>query len=259
LSGDERPDGDVVMATVYLRSATGRALLDAPPDRLTDAAPYRPAPATVARAVDELTRRGFRVEAAGLTLSVSGSPALFERECGVTLTRVEAAPGDGRGVTWRSSSPVMHLAGLEDVIEGVTLAVPAAPLAAGEHGGRWAGDDLDAGAAVHLGRRQAVRQEERETMAKARAKAKSTPRTARTGAAAARPAGRGNRKGGVLFKGPDGTLYLITEDELQRFALTSKEQALFKSRLQRCFAGAVKTSLGVSASDSVSASDGVLP
>jgi hypothetical protein len=254
LSGGERPDGDVVMATVYLRSATGRALLDAPSDRLTDAGPYRPAPGTVARAIDALTRRGFRVEAAGLTLSVSGSPALFERECGVTLTRVEAAPEDGRGVTWRSSSPVMHLAGLEDVIEGVTLAVSAAPLAAG-----WAGGDLHAGAAVHLGRRRAVRQEERETMTKARAKAKSTPRTGRTSVAAARPAGRGGRKGGVLFKGPDGTLYLITEDELQRFALTSKEQALFKSRLQRCFAGAVKTSLGVSASDSVSASDGVLP
>jgi hypothetical protein len=69
------------------------------------------------------------VEAIGLTLSISGPRELFERECGVTLTRVETPLGGKRLVrSWRSSEPVMHIPALDDVIEGITLASLAAPL-----------------------------------------------------------------------------------------------------------------------------------
>jgi hypothetical protein len=117
---------DFVMATVYLRSASGKSLLEAQSTALMDVEPYRPAEGSIARATGELTRRGFRVEAVGLTLSISGPPELFERECRATLTRVETRLEGKRPVrSWRSSEPVMHIPELDDVIEGITLAVPA--------------------------------------------------------------------------------------------------------------------------------------
>jgi hypothetical protein len=117
------------MATVYLRSASGRSLLEAESTALMDVEPYRPAGGSIARATRELTRRGFRVEAVGLTLSISGPRELFERECSVTLTRVES-PLEGKRLAWfwRSSEPVMHIPALDDIIEGIILAAPAAPL-----------------------------------------------------------------------------------------------------------------------------------
>ena len=126
--GDENAS-DFVMATVCLRSASGRSLLEAKSTEIMDAEPYRPAEGSIARATGELTRRGFKVEAVGLTISISGPRELFERECGVTLTRVETPLGGKRLVrSWRSSEPVMHIPALDDVIEGITLAVPAVPL-----------------------------------------------------------------------------------------------------------------------------------
>ncbi len=120
---------DFVMATVYLRSAGGLSLLEAQSTALMDVEPYRPAEGSIARATGELKRRGFRVEAAGLTLSISGPRELFERECSVTLTRVETRLEGKRLVRfWRSSEPVMHIPALDNVIEGITLAVPAVPL-----------------------------------------------------------------------------------------------------------------------------------
>ncbi len=123
------PEKDTVMATVYLRSASGKSLLQIGRAGPMDVGPYRPAEASVARATGELTRRGFTVEAIGLTLSISGPRELFERECGVILTRVESRLEGERPIRfWQSSRPVMQIAGLEDVIEGITLATPAAPL-----------------------------------------------------------------------------------------------------------------------------------
>ena len=117
---------DFVMATVYLRSASGRSLLKAESTALTDVGPYRPADRSVARATSELARRGFRVEGVGLTLSISGPREVFERECGVTLTRIETRLEGKRLVpSWRSTEPVLHIPMLDDVIEGITLAIPS--------------------------------------------------------------------------------------------------------------------------------------
>ncbi len=119
---------DFVMATVRLRSASGRSLLEAEGEGCVDDEPYRPAEERIARATRELTRRGFRIEATGLTLSISGPRELFERECRAILTRVETRL-EGKHLVrfWRSSEPVMHIAALDDIIEGITLAAPAAP------------------------------------------------------------------------------------------------------------------------------------
>ena len=125
---DNMTPSDFVVATVYLRSASGRSLLEAESMALTDVEPYRPAEGSVARATGELTLRGFKVEAVGLTLSISGPRALFERECSVVLTQVENRVDKRLVRFWRSSEPVMHIPALDDVIEGITLAVPAVSL-----------------------------------------------------------------------------------------------------------------------------------
>ncbi|HYL81777.1 MAG TPA: hypothetical protein VEU07_13245 [Candidatus Acidoferrum sp.] len=125
----EVPDRDFVMANVYLRSASGRSLREAESAALMDMEPYRAAGGNIARAINELTRRGFRVESCGLTLSISGPKQLFERQCGVTLAQCDTRVREGGSRRlWRSSRPVMHIAELDDLIEGITLAVPAAPL-----------------------------------------------------------------------------------------------------------------------------------
>lgn len=129
MSHSDDTASDFVMATVHLRSASGRSLLEAESTALMDVEAYRPAEGSIARATRELTRRGFRVETVGLTLSISGPRELFERECSVTLTRAETRL-EGKDLVrfWRSSEPVMHIPALDDVIEGITLAVPAVPL-----------------------------------------------------------------------------------------------------------------------------------
>ncbi|HYL81776.1 MAG TPA: hypothetical protein VEU07_13240 [Candidatus Acidoferrum sp.] len=63
--------------------------------------------------------------------------------------------------------------------------------------------------------------------------------------------------GGVVVRGPDGRLYFIPTDELEAFALTASQRKQFEDCLSGSLAHCVQSS-GVSASDSVSASDGVL-
>lgn len=120
---------EFVMATVHLRPASGRSLLKSKSTALLDCEAYRPAEGSIARVAAQLTRRGFRVETVGLTLSISGPRTLFERECSVTLRRVETRlEGKDRVRYWQSSERVMHIPALDDLIEGITLAVPAVSL-----------------------------------------------------------------------------------------------------------------------------------
>lgn len=122
----------IVMATVYLRSKTGRSLLQgqAVPG---DVRPYQAAPETVHKAVAELERRGFKIEAQGVTLSISGPPQLFEQTFGTEISFEESTyhePGQTQPrvrFVYRSSKPVMHIPGLEDIIEGIVLAAPGIP------------------------------------------------------------------------------------------------------------------------------------
>jgi len=79
-------------------------------------------------------------------------------------------------------------------------------------------------------------------MKKAKAKAKPT----------------GSIKGGILFRGADGNLYFIKERALKQYRLLPAKQKKMESSLRKAFAFSIQAS-GVSASDSVSASDGVLP
>ena len=78
-----------LMATVYVKSQSGRSLLregDAPP---MDPGAYRPSPEAMERVMSGLEQLGFRIEAKGVTLSISGPPELFEQACGVSLSREE--------------------------------------------------------------------------------------------------------------------------------------------------------------------------
>ncbi len=115
------------MATVYLRSARGGSLLSAAEKPILDPAPYLPAPGTLARTRAELERLGFRIEAEGAaTLSVSAPAALFERLCGVRISR---AGKDADRRRYESTPAVLRIAGLEDLVDGMVIATPGKPLA----------------------------------------------------------------------------------------------------------------------------------
>ncbi len=123
----------LLMATVYLKSQTGRSLLQEKPAAPSDPVPYLPSPETIKKAIAELTRLGFTIEAQGATLSVSAPPELFEQVCGVKISFEETTeydPQQGRTMkrrVYRSSRPVMQIQGLDDIIEGMTFAVPGRP------------------------------------------------------------------------------------------------------------------------------------
>jgi len=69
---------------------------------------------------------------------------------------------------------------------------------------------------------------------------------------------KGGKEGGVLFRGADGNLYFINDSALQQYRLPPEEKREIESSLRKAFAGCIQQA-GVSASDTVSASDGVLP
>jgi hypothetical protein len=124
---------EILMATVYLKSKTGRSLLQERKPMLADPAPYLPSSETIQKAITELQQRGFTIEAQGVTLSISGPPELFEAVCSVKVsfdeTKVQE-PGQIRPQTrlvYRSSQLVMKIHGLEDIIEGIIFAIPGVP------------------------------------------------------------------------------------------------------------------------------------
>ncbi len=73
-----------------------------------------------------------------------------------------------------------------------------------------------------------------------------------------KPKTKASQEGGVLFRGADGNLYFITDSDLQQYRLKPADQKNVESGLRKAFAGCIQAA-GVSASDSVSASDGVFP
>lgn len=119
-----------IMATVYLKSHSGRTLLDPSNPVTGNSSLYQATPETIQRAIVELQQRGFTIEAQGITLSISVSAELFERVFGVSIqTKSHQELGQPAGLLiYRSTKPVMQIHGLEDLIEGVVLAVPAVPL-----------------------------------------------------------------------------------------------------------------------------------
>lgn len=121
-----------LMATVYLRSMSGRSLLQEGIAG-TDPTPFISSPETIQRAISELKKCGFTIEAKGVTLSISGSPELFEKIFDVKISIEEIkrkGPGQIHPRSWfiyHSSKPVMKIQELEDFIEGIVLAKPGVP------------------------------------------------------------------------------------------------------------------------------------
>ena len=121
-----------LMATVYLKSTSGRSLLQEGIAG-TDPTPFISSPETIQRAISELKKRGFTIEAKGVTLSISGSPELFEKIFDVKISIEEIKRKDPEQIhpqSWfiyHSSKPVMQLKELEDAIEGIILAKPGIP------------------------------------------------------------------------------------------------------------------------------------
>jgi hypothetical protein len=127
MTPDERGTGsEIVLASVYLRSPSGASLLRMGRGRPRDLRAHLPDQATIEQAVAALEARGFTIAGRGVTISISGSPALFEEVCGVRLTKVEGRQ-PGQPHYYRSSEEVMHIKGLEQLIDGIVLVIPGVP------------------------------------------------------------------------------------------------------------------------------------
>lgn len=118
----------MVMATVFLKSRSGRSLLQERQAAPIDAAPYLPSSETISKALAALRRHGFEIEAQGVTLSISGSLELFEHTCGVKISAEEKTvkdPGRTKPVkqyVHRSSQPIMRIPDTDDIIDGIVIA-----------------------------------------------------------------------------------------------------------------------------------------
>lgn len=120
----------IVMATVYLKSKTGRSILKEAKFSPIDPTPYTPNLETIQKAIFELEKRGFKVEAQGITLSISGPPELFEEVCGIKVFYEERIKNklekikEGAKLIYQGSKPLIRIKGLEDIIEGIAFAIP---------------------------------------------------------------------------------------------------------------------------------------
>jgi len=125
---------ETLMATVYVKSESGRSLLREGATAPMDPGAYRPSPAAMEKVVSALEQLGFRIEAKGVTLSISGPPELFKEACAVSLSREEKPVSEPLGAKnrtmriFRSSQAVMHIPELDDLIEGIVLSTPGYPL-----------------------------------------------------------------------------------------------------------------------------------
>ena len=123
----------IVMATVFLKSKTGRSLLGKIGNVPGEPEQYMATTETFRKAISELKQRGFTIEAEGVTLSISGLPEQFEQSCGIKISceeKIIFEPGKTQPRTqlvYRASKPVMQIQGLENIIEGIVLAIPGVP------------------------------------------------------------------------------------------------------------------------------------
>lgn len=123
----------ILIATVYLKSQSGRSFLGDGKAVPIDPTPYLPSSETIKRAINELQRLGFKIEAQGVTLSISGPPELFEQTCGVKIwaeERIVHEPGKTKTIKqpfYRSSQPEMHIKEMSDIIEGIVISILGVP------------------------------------------------------------------------------------------------------------------------------------
>lgn len=124
----------ILMATVYVKSQSGRSLLHERKASLIDPRSYLPSTETMDKVVAELQQLGFNIEASGVTLSISGPPELFERTFGVQISLEERVVQDSRGgkprtlYIFRSSQSIMNTQELQDYIDGIVISTPGFPL-----------------------------------------------------------------------------------------------------------------------------------
>lgn len=120
----------IIMGTVYLKSKSGESLIRADKP-IKDSSKYLPSEETKGKAISELKKLGFTIEAIGTTISMSGSIKLFEKIFKVTISREKISVEDTISkipqeyLIYKSSKPIMHISELEEIIEGVILATPA--------------------------------------------------------------------------------------------------------------------------------------
>ena len=105
------PESEIRMATVYLRSATGKSLVTGKPTAATIQS-FQPTPETVLYAKQALADLGFTIESEGVTLSISGPRPLFEKHC--TIQNLHG-------------KEILEIKRLDRYIEAIEFAIPGAP------------------------------------------------------------------------------------------------------------------------------------
>lgn len=114
----------VVSAEVILRSETGRSLARSDVAiTAVNVEEFTPAVETIAKATSHFRKLGFKVDRGDLTLTLSGSPSLFEKVFKVRLAleevdATESAPG---GVIVSSNGELVVPESLKDAVEEVVF------------------------------------------------------------------------------------------------------------------------------------------
>ncbi len=76
---------NIIMASVYLKSQSGKSLLNTtvPTSNLED---YKPSEEAVNKAIKILEKKGFKIEAIGITISISAPQEIFEKTFNVQFS-----------------------------------------------------------------------------------------------------------------------------------------------------------------------------
>ncbi len=115
---------NIIMANVYLKSKSGHSLLNST-NPISNPEPYFASDETISKAIELLQEQGFKIEAKGLTLSISAPQAVFEKAFNVKISYKKAEKNMPVQIT--CSKDIMNIEGYEHIIEGVKLAVPGFP------------------------------------------------------------------------------------------------------------------------------------
>ncbi len=115
---------NIIMASVYLKSKSGSSLLKTA-GPVQNIEPYIADEETINKAVEILEEKGFKIEAKGITLSISAPQEVFEKTFNVEFS-YKKAEKDMPGIII-CSKQIMNIKGYEHIIEGVKLMTAGVP------------------------------------------------------------------------------------------------------------------------------------
>ena len=111
-----------ISAEVILKSKSGRSIASAEQNiTAANIEEFRPAEETIKQAIIHLDELGFAVSPGGITLTISGEPALFEK---VFKVKIIIEKQDGNRLTIRTNRQMSIPASLSHLVEKVEFVPP---------------------------------------------------------------------------------------------------------------------------------------